>query len=128
MAFENEVFDIALLAGEDLSDYQYHFVEITANNTVKLVTHATSSNPVGILQNAPSASGQVARVRIMGVSRVYTGTAGITFGVFVGTDASGHGIDKATDKYKYCGVALASSATTETGTVLLFGMRSISMT
>lgn len=127
MAYEEDVFDVSFLAGEDLSAAQYHFVELSANNTVKLITHATTGNPIGILQNAPSAAGQVARVRIQGVSRVYTGTAGITFGVFVGSDASGHGIDKSTNTHKYCGVALASSATTETGTVLLFGMRSISV-
>lgn len=125
MAFEDEVMDVSFIAGEDLSSYQYHYVELTANNTVKLVTNATTSRPIGVLQNKPT-SGQMARVRIMGVTRVYIGVGTVAYGDYAGTDASGHCIAKDTNKYKYNGVCIQGGASTELGTVLLTNLKTIS--
>ena len=118
MAFEEDVLDITLLAYADLSAYQYHFVKLTSDNTCT-VCDGASDVPVGILQNKPTAAGQAARVRIMGVSRIYTGTTAITRGGYVGTDASGHGVMKSANKAIYLGISTAASASTETGTVVL---------
>lgn len=125
MAFEEDVMDISFIAGASLEAYQYHFVYLTANNTVQVVSHATTQKPIGIVQNAP-ASGGVARVRVMGVSRVIIGTATFAFGDYVGSDASGHGIAEDTDKYNYNGVAIMGGAAGEKGTVLLFPIKTIS--
>jgi len=125
MAFEDEVYDMSFIAGEALTSSQYHFVYLTADNTVKTCSHATTQKPVGVLQNAP-ASGGVARVRIMGVTRVIIGVGTFAFGDYVGSDASGHGIAEDTDKYNYSGVAIMGGAAAEKGTVLLFPIRMIS--
>jgi hypothetical protein len=125
MAFEDDVFDISFIAGEALTDYQYHFVYLTADNTVKVCSHATTQKPIGILQNKP-ASGAMARVRIMGVSRVIIGTGTFAFGDYVGSDASGHGIAEDTNLYNYNAVAIMGGAAAEKGTVLLFPVKTIS--
>jgi hypothetical protein len=126
MAFENDVMDVSLLTATDLSAAQYHFVKLSADNKVVICSHATNDNPIGVLQNKPDGSSieAVARVRIMGVSRVYVaagGAAALAFGDKVGTDASGHGITKATDTYKFLGVTIEGAATTELAAVLLTG-------
>jgi len=125
MAFEDDVMDVSFIAGEALTSSQYHFVYLTADNTVKTCSHATTQKPIGILQNAP-ASGAVARVRIMGVSRVIIGTATFAFGDYVGSDASGHGIAEDTNLYNYNAVAIMGGAAAEKGTVLLFPIKTIS--
>ncbi len=125
MAFEDEVYDVSFIAGEALTSYQYHFVYLSADNTVKVVSHATNQKPIGILQNAPADAG-VARVRIMGVSRVIIGTGTFAFSNYVGSDASGHGIAEDTDTYNYNAIAIMGGAAAEKGTVLLFPVRTIS--
>jgi hypothetical protein len=65
--------DISWLAAEDLSDYQYHFITIASDTTVQLPNGATEY-PIGILQNAP-ASGEVAVVRVVGVSKLVANDA-----------------------------------------------------
>jgi hypothetical protein len=124
MAFENDVMDVSLVTATDLSSYQYHFVKLSADNKVVICSHATNDNPIGVLQNKPDGSSieAVARVRIMGVSRVVVGAgAVIGFGDKVGTDGSGEGIAKATNKYKYLGVAIEGAGIGETASVLLMG-------
>jgi hypothetical protein len=126
MAFEDDVLDISLLVTADLSAYQYHFVMLSADNTVTVCTHATNDNPIGVLQNKPTASGQVARVRVMGVSRVMAGGV-IAYGNKIGNDADGHGIAKTVDKTKFVGVALDSAASGELATVFVqCGLRTVS--
>lgn len=129
MAFEDDVLDIALLTVTDLSAAQYHFVMLSADNTVVICSHATNDNPIGVLQNKPNGSASspaVARVRVMGVSRVLTGGV-VAFGDKVGTDASGHGIVKDTDKYKFLGIAIDGAGSGELASVLIqCGLRTIS--
>lgn len=126
MAFENEVMDISLLTATDLSAYQYHFVKLSADNKVVICSHATNDNPIGVLQNKPdgSTTEAVARVRIMGVSRVVVAAGGagaLAYNDYVGTDAVGEGIAKATVKYKYLGVTIEGASAGETASVLLMG-------
>ena len=59
MAISYSGLDIALLAGEDLSTYQYHYV-VQSGATVVLATGATAI-PLGILQNAPADGGHSLR-------------------------------------------------------------------
>jgi hypothetical protein len=121
MAFEDDVLDISLIAGEDLYsstvNYQYHFVKLSADNTV-VHCDGASDIPVGVLQNKP-ASGQIARVRVMGVSRVVIGTGTFAFSNKVGTDASGHGVSKSADKAVFMGEAIMGGAAATLGTVII---------
>jgi hypothetical protein len=81
MAFQSSpVLDFSFKAAEDLRNYQYHFVKIDANNTVKLLD-SNSELPDGVLQNAPNA-GEEATVRNLGISKVVA-NAGLTVGTFV---------------------------------------------
>ena len=124
LAFEEDVLDISVLADADLSAYQYHFVKLSADNTVGVCTGA-SDIPLGVLQNKPSAAGQVARGRVMGVSRVYTGVGGITFANKIGTDASGHGVPKSANKAVFLGEAMETTASTVLCAVILHPQHTI---
>ncbi|NLF84386.1 MAG: DUF2190 family protein [Candidatus Gastranaerophilales bacterium] len=94
MAFQSSpVLDFSFKAAEDLRNYQYHFVKIDANNTVRLLD-SNSELPDGVLQNAPNA-GEEATVRILGISKVVA-NAGLTVGTFVKAEfASGTDCGKA---------------------------------
>jgi len=75
----------SFVAGEDLSDYQYHFVYLTDDNEVK---HAgANKKTVGILLNAPEEGetasvalvGQIAKLKIsetVAVTKLLTSTSG----------------------------------------------------
>jgi len=66
-------------------------VKLSADGTVT-VCGATDDEPLGVLQNAPSAAGQAAEVAVDGaITKVYAASA-ITYGQPVGTDASGHAV------------------------------------
>lgn len=81
MAFQSSpVLDFSFKAAEDLRNYQYHFVKIGANNTVRLLD-TNAELPDGVLQNAPN-TGEEATVRILGISKVVA-NAGLTEGTFV---------------------------------------------
>ncbi len=121
MAFEDDVLDVSMLVAANSTPalpVQYSFVKITADNTVAMC-NAAADKPFGIIQNAPTVAGQVARVRVMGVSRVITGAAGLLRNTTVGTDAAGKAIAKSTDKDYYLGIATAASSANELGTVVL---------
>jgi hypothetical protein len=126
MAFEDDVLDVSMLVADDLSAYQYCFVKLSGNTTVTPCTGATD-DVFGILQNKPNASGQVARVRVMGISRVLIGTGGaVTFGQFLGTDADSKGAVKSAAKAKYLGVVVVGANAGEEASVLIqCGMRTI---
>ena len=60
--------DITLIAGEDLSNYQYRFVH-QENDTQATLVDSGAEFPIGVLQNAP-ASGEPAVIRIEGTSKL----------------------------------------------------------
>lgn len=66
------VLDVSYEAGEDLTNYQYHFVKIVGS-TVTLLDTAFEV-PDGILQNTP-ASGEEATVRKLGCSKIVANAA-----------------------------------------------------
>jgi hypothetical protein len=128
MAFEDDVLDVSLIAGEDLRLMQYHFVKLSANSTAKVCTGATDTI-LGVLQNKPN-SGEVARVRVYGISRIYVATSAIPYGSLVGTDTSGHGVVRPIsvpgDKGVFFGICTDSTTTAaETNTMLCLGKRNV---
>jgi len=60
--------DVTYKAGADLSSYQYHFVYLSAANTVTFA--AENGRAIGIIQNKPDAAGESALVRIAGQSKL----------------------------------------------------------
>ena len=67
---------ITLEAAADLSSNQYNFVKLDANGKVVIcVADAVGTVPIGVLQNAPDASGKAATVLVVGISKVEAGVA-----------------------------------------------------
>lgn len=85
-----------LVAGADLSAFQYRIVRQSAAKTVNVASHALSSAaveaPLGVLQNNPAASGRAATVAYSGLSKVKAG-ATVTVGAYATTNGSGKAID-----------------------------------
>jgi hypothetical protein len=77
--------DVTFEAAADLSTKQFHFVKLSAANTVDVCT-ATTDNPIGILQNKPSAAGRPAVVRLFGMSKVVASGI-ISAGALIATEA-----------------------------------------
>lgn len=88
MAVQQDGIDITLPAAADLSTRQYHAVAIDTNGRAAL--SGSAGNVVGILQNKPSALGQAARVRIVGVSK-HRGGAALGEGDRLQSNAQGFG-------------------------------------
>ena len=89
MAWEDKGKCITMLAAADLSSYQFHFVKISADNTVNICSGATDV-PCGVLQNKPDGAGKAAEVLVYGVSKVMAGTgAALSAGDLIGTDSNG---------------------------------------
>jgi hypothetical protein len=127
LAFEEDVLDVTFKAASTLAgttNYQYHFVKLSADNEVTVATGATDK-VIGVLQNKPANTGDAARVRIFGVTRVLAAGV-IAVGTKVGTDASGHAVAKTVDTTQYMGVLTeASAGANETPAMLLFGPKTI---
>ncbi len=127
MTYEEDGIDLSFTAGATLAAKQYYFVKMSADNTVIACT-AITDVPVGVVQNKP-ASGEQARVRIHGVTRVACGAA-ITYGQFVGphTDGTGKGrtlvIGNNYDSIP--GICLVGGDTSTPATVLLVARGTIS--
>lgn len=74
------------IAGADLSAKQYHFVKLSADNTV-IVCAAATDLPCGVLQNTP-VSGDAAEVTVIGETKL-SGDADLDAGQLIGTSADG---------------------------------------
>lgn len=113
MAYEiaNSAVKITLVAGEDLSAKQYHFVKINTSGQAVACAGATDK-PIGVLQNDPK-SGAEAVITIVGGTKVVAG-ASIDEGVLIGTSATGKADAKVpgtdTTEYVVGSVILASGA------------------
>lgn len=121
MAIELQGFKFTAIAGEAMTNYQYHWMKLSADMTVVRCT-ALTDIPCGILQNN-CASGLAAEVLVFGISKLMIGTGGaMTFGQLVGTDANGEGIvvdpDGANDYY-YCGQIVLGAGASEIGSALI---------
>lgn len=80
--------EIEILAGEDLSSYQYSAVKV--NSSGALVRAGAGEFACGILQNAP-ASGALGIVRVAGISVMKADGTGVTRGDKVSCAANGLG-------------------------------------
>jgi len=61
--------DISVLSGGDLTGKRFYAVKMQTDGTIA-VAGSAGERCIGVIQNAPSASGKVGRVRIGGVSKV----------------------------------------------------------
>lgn len=105
------VLDLSFTAEQDLSEKQYHFMELSGNWQVDTCDAATDK-AIGVLQNKPT-SLQAADVRILGVSLVVADGSGtnITAGSFVGPNSGGTAVAKGTANSIVAGIALAGATT-----------------
>lgn len=116
MATEFSLWTHSAKAENDLTACQYHVVELSAADQVD-VCDGAGDVPYGVLQNKPDEA-EAAAVMILGISKVYSDGSGtaIVVGNWVGTDASGHGIKKATNKDYVLGQA--EDASSALGTII----------
>ena len=70
--FSNYSVKTTLVAGEDLSSKQYHFVKIDNGTGKAVAVAAATDRPFGVLQNNPT-SGQEAEVLIVGGTKIECG-------------------------------------------------------
>jgi len=77
--------DVSLPAAADLSSNQYYFVKENGSNQFAIC--GANDKPAGVLQNKP-ASGELATVRIQGVSKLIINEA-VSFGKYLTPTSSG---------------------------------------
>jgi len=81
------------LAAADLSDEQYFIVATNGTDDTAALAAADSDNIIGVLQNKPSAAGQMASVAIRGkVKVVRPATVSIAAGTWVTADSAGKAV------------------------------------
>ena len=104
------VFDHSFKAENSLITKQYYFVEYTGVDQID-VCDAAADRVFGVLQNEPAA-GQAAAVRILGISQVVSDGSGtaIVAGDYIGSNAAGKAVKKATADYSVAGIALDASS------------------
>lgn len=121
MAYEIPGMVHTFKAAGDLSTYQFHFMKLTADDTVSVCTGQTDI-PCGVLQNKPNAAGKTADVMLYGITKLEVDAAGsLTFGLAVGTAASGEAESElVTDGTHYnCGRVLEGAADAELCTAMI---------
>lgn len=87
---EVPLFKLTREAAADLSTKQFTFVKLNSSGQAAAVS-GTTDDPIGVLQNDPSAAGRAAEIMVAGVSEVIAGGA-LTPGNIVSTDASGRAV------------------------------------
>ena len=90
------------VANEDLSDYQYHGMDMVSSRYVER-HDAITDIPAGVLQNDPE-SGQEAEVLVIGRTPVVLGENVTSLPQLLRFDGDGHAVpfDMATDVTTYC--------------------------
>lgn len=92
MAIQQVLTEVNIPANADLSTNQYFFVKITnSSGTGQVALAGDGEFAIGVLQNKPSAAGDVAKVAISGIAKVEAGGS-ITAGDPVAVDASGNAV------------------------------------
>lgn len=95
------------VAGEAMTDKQYHIVQLDSSGNIEVAEGATDLI-VGVLQNKP-ASGEAAIYRFLGTSKVVAGGV-ITLGDWVTAKSDGRGLTTTTDGNIVIGRALETTA------------------
>jgi hypothetical protein len=91
MASQNDdLFNLPLLAYDDMSSSQFLFVKMTSTDRTVDVCSAATDIVLGILQDEPT-TGQAAGVRVYGHSKVVLGEV-VAAGALVGTSTEGKAI------------------------------------
>ena len=110
-----------LLAGASLTAKQFHAVKLASTAGEVVAVNATTDAALGILQNNP-ADGEVAEVRILGVSKMAMAAA-VAAGTDLGwnTTAQGTGRTASGSRMSFGRVIEASTAATDLSTVILTG-------
>lgn len=112
MATEQVVWDVSAKAENSLTTKQYYAVELSGADQVDVCDNIRDV-VFGVLQNKPAANA-AAQVRRVGKTKwVSDGTVGggIAVGSYVGTNATGKAIVKATNDYGIAGIANGASTT-----------------
>ena len=87
---------LTMVADEDLSSGQYHFVYVSGDNLCKQ-RNGKGAPGIGVLNNKPQ-SGEHATVVVEGLTRVFAGGT-ITAGNWITASASGTGIAVSSGEY-----------------------------
>jgi hypothetical protein len=98
---------ISAKAAADLSGKIYHFVRLSAANTVNQASYAADNTLVGVLLNDPK-TGEAATVQIAGIGHITAGAA-ITAGDPITTNGSGRAVAASSGQW-VMGKALESAA------------------
>ncbi|HOT37501.1 MAG TPA: DUF2190 family protein [Candidatus Latescibacteria bacterium] len=98
--------DITTVSGADLSAKRFYAVTMETTGKIALANSA-GERCIGVLQNAPSADGKLARVRVGGVSKVVVAAA-INPGVELSATTAGK-FSTATAGHYVMGIALEAS-------------------
>lgn len=93
MGYKESQTCVTLEAGQDLSAKQFFFVAVASDGQVDPAGDGAMAH--GVLQNDPSAAGRAAEVCIGGITKVSVGTAGVTAGGNVASDAAGEAVTPA---------------------------------
>lgn len=107
MAYEQTLRTIGVPANADLSASQFCFMVV--NSSGQLALPSAGGDADGILQDKPNAAAVEGELAVLGVSKLVVGTAGVTAGDLLATDANGKAVT-ATTGNKILGRALATGA------------------
>ena len=105
MAYEQTLRTIGVPASADLSASQFCFMVV--NSSGQLALPSAGGDADGILQDKPNAAAVEGELAVLGVSKLVVGTAGVTAGDLLATDANGKAVT-ATTGNKILGRALAT--------------------
>lgn len=103
------ILDLTFKAGTDLTGKKHHFVKLNGTGGIIPCSkpNFVSDLSVGILQNEPN-TGEAARVRTLGVSRLVMGTDCAEMALLI-SDTDGRGEEASVDQDKVGAVALEAS-------------------
>lgn len=116
MAYEESLQRITLPVAANSSAKQYLFMTVDANGQAAATGAGLAAD--GVLQDNPETTGFVGEFAIGGVSKMLVGSAGVTNGHKVCSDATGHVVDTAASEV-VLGKALASGVQGDIIPVLL---------
>lgn len=88
-----------LTVAGDLSAKQYMAVRHASTAGQILANNSTTVRPLGVLVDAPDASGEAATVVAMGVVTMVSGTSAASAGAALGVDTTGRAVDGQANNY-----------------------------